>query len=92
MGEAEAGGCVAVVSGDVIAKKQRLRESVKWPQQLEQHQLEQLQQLVEEYHEVFALAEYEMGCTGVVKHKIDTGIIHPSNSIHGVLPSCNVPR
>jgi len=68
IGEAEAGGCVAVVSGDVIAKKQRLRESVKWPQQLEQ-----LQQLVEEYHEVFALAEDEMGCTDVVKHKIDTG-------------------
>jgi len=40
--EAEPGGRVAVVSGDVIAKKQRLRESVKWPQQLEQ-----LQQLVE---------------------------------------------
>ena len=33
----------------------------------------ELQQVVEEYHDVFVLAEDEMGCTDVVKHKIDTG-------------------
>ena len=73
IGEAESGGCVAVVSGDVLDKQRQLCELLKWPQQLEWSQLEQLQQVVEEYHDVFVLAEDEMGCMDVVKHKIDTG-------------------
>ena len=69
--------CVAAVSGDVGDRKAFLRESVKWPEGLEEDQLAQLKQLVVDFDEVFALTDDDMGCTEVVKHKIDTGD-HPA--------------
>ena len=71
--DAEVGGCVAAVNGEVAQKQQCLRESARWPQDLDSQQLEKLQHATEEYHDVFVLAKDDLGCTDIVKHKINTG-------------------
>ena len=70
----QAGGSnVAAVSGESGSRSERLLESMEWPEDLEEDQLEQLKQLVGEFDDIFALDGDDLGCTDVVKHKIDTG-------------------
>ena len=70
----QAGGSnVAAVSGESSSRSERLLESMEWPEDLEEDQLEQLKQLVGEFDDIFALDGDDLGCTDVVKHKIDTG-------------------
>ena len=53
-----------------VVRSEQLLESMEWPEDLE---LEQLKQLVGEFDDIFALDGDDLGCTDVVKHKVDTG-------------------
>ena len=70
-GTLEAGVAVVLVDGG--KQLEALLEAVQWPGNIAPQELGQLKALLTEYKDVFALAGYELGCTSVVQHSIDTG-------------------
>ena len=65
---------------------------MEWPEDLEEDQLEQLKQLVGEFDDIFALDGDDLGCTDVVKHKIDTGDSPPIKQYPRRTPFVQRPR
>ena len=63
---------VAVVHSDTASRKQTLLEAVKWSSSVTPAELAKLKTVVADYNDVFALSDEDLGCTDVVKHKIDT--------------------
>jgi hypothetical protein len=45
--------------------------------ELTEKQRGELKEVLQEYQDVFSRSEYDLGCTGVVKHTIDTGTNRP---------------
>ena len=57
---------------DTASRKQTLLEAVKWPYSVTPAQVAKLKTVVADYNNVLALSDEDLGCTDVVKHKIDT--------------------
>lgn len=76
-GESSACGCVRCIE-PTPERSAKLLESLELPQEkLTKHQDRQLRELLEEYSDVFALSDSELGCTDLAKHIIDTGDNRP---------------
>ena len=50
-----------------MLKELNLEALDEWPEELAQHAWD----LIQEYHDVFSLDKNELGCTNLVKHKIE---------------------
>ena len=75
-GEGRQGVVSAVIMGDDFGEErlQRLKEKVKFdPSNLADGEVDQLNDLLVEYADVFALDSSELGMTDLVTHAIDTG-------------------
>ena len=75
-GEGRQGVVSAVIMGDDFGEErlQRLKEKVKFdPSNLADGEADQLNDLLVEYADVFALYSSELGMTDLVTHAIDTG-------------------
>lgn len=70
-------GCVKTIE-QTPERTAKLFEYLELPQEkLTEEQYQQLRDLLEEYSDVFALSDSELGCTDLVKHCIDVGDNRP---------------
>ena len=71
----DSSACVCVRSSESTPERAaKLMKSLELPREkLSEDQYQQLRELLEEYSDVFALSDSELGCTNLAKHVIDTG-------------------
>jgi hypothetical protein len=75
--ESSSCGCVKTID-QTPERTTKLLESLELPKEkLTADQHRQLRDLLEEYSDVFALSDSELGCTDLAKHFIDTGENRP---------------
>ena len=73
MAEEDAEGCVGSVEAEQGHRREQLLAAAQWPEDCPQEELDRVKEVILEFEDVFALSDGELGCTGVMKHRIDTG-------------------
>ena len=68
---------MGTVSEDIVRFEKLVEVLGISPGKLSPDQMQELKSLLHDCSDVFALTDQEMGCTGIVRHSIDTGPIKP---------------
>ena len=69
----------ATVESDISGRTEKLMEALRLPvDRVTESEVKQLQNLIHEFSDVFALDVSELECTDIVHHVINTGDYHPT--------------